>query len=96
MGLHMTYPPWMECMKQGLLDVCTVLPNANPQTLTAGRSARHSKFPECTECQVRRKRWHSAASKVGSDPRQVQQLYDLVLEHNKEWQADRRVALVSD
>ena len=96
MGLHMTYKPWMTCMKQGLHDVCTVLPNANPQTLTAARSARHSKFPECTECQERRKRWHSAASKVGSDPREVQQLYDLVLEHNKEWQADRRVALVSD
>ena len=30
-------------MKQGLLDVCAVLPNANPQTLTAGRSAHHSK-----------------------------------------------------
>ena len=96
MGLKLSYRPWMECMKQGLLDVCTVLPNANPQTLTAGRSARHSKFPECTECQERRKRWHSAASKVGSDPGQVQQLYDLVLEHNKEWQADRRVALVSN
>ena len=95
-GLKLSYPPWMECMKQGLLDVCMVLPNANPQTLTAGRSARHAKFPECTECQERRQRWHSAAAKVGSDPREVQQLYDLVLEHNKEWQAERRVALVSD
>jgi len=80
-------------MKQGLHDLCRLLPGADANKLLCSRSARHSKFPECVECHDRRARWHSAACKAGSDPAEVARLAAEVLEHNKEWQGDRQVAL---
>ena len=80
-------------MRQGIVDACKELKGSIPEEVTASRSGRHSRFPECSECHSRRELWFSAACKPGSDPKEVARLYNLVLEHNREWQADRAVAL---
>ena len=92
-GMYLEYKAWKRSMAQGIVDVCRELPGADPKRVKCGRTANHSNFPECSECQSRRNRWLSAAKSVSSDPAVVQYLYNQLLEHNREWHADRSVAL---
>lgn len=71
------------------------LQSKNPQKdvkLTLTRSARHSKFPECKDCQKLRTDYQKVASKLSSSKEEVQKKYDALLAHTKEWQLDRETA----
>jgi hypothetical protein len=81
-------------MAQGLFNVARFHKDCIPETLKCGRSARHSNFGECNECQERRKAWLKAARYSGSDPDVVRDLYQAVLDHNSDWQKDRAEALL--
>lgn len=69
------------------------LDGADPATLRASRSARHSKFPECSTCSSLRKAWKIAACSDASTPEQVQEAFQAFLDHTQEWHADRQTAL---
>lgn len=60
--------------------------------LTVTRSARHSKFPECKECQQLRTEYQKVASKLSAAKEVVKQRYDALVAHTQEWQLDREVA----
>jgi hypothetical protein len=92
-GMLLSYKSWKDCMAAGLYNVAVIYKGCDPVTLTCGRSARHSNFGECNECQGRRKAWLEAARSPGSDPRVVKALYQAVLDHNKQWSEDRAEAL---
>lgn len=57
------------------------------------RSARHSKFPECTDCQILRQDYVNAVSKLGGDQNEEKQCLDRMIAHAKEWQAEREAAI---
>ena len=84
---------WKECSVEGLKLTAALLPGADPKKLKASRSARHSKFPECQNCQDRRKAWMDACQNLSSDKEVVERLYAELLEHQKEWSSDRATAL---
>jgi hypothetical protein len=69
------------------------LPGSDLDKLRVKRSANHSAFPECDECQQRRKRYYNAAKARGADQSVVAELYRAVLEHKQEWANDRSAAL---
>jgi len=89
------FSAWRQCPKPALQQLHTEnkLPGSDPAKLRLKRSAKHSAFPECTTCQNNRKDFHAAASARGADPAVVQQKYQKVLDHQKEWSDDRQVAL---
>lgn len=86
---------WMECAKEALLQLTRKLPGqaGTGKILTMGRCARHSKFPECTECQERRKAWMSAVKQRAPNKELVERLYNAMLEHQEEWSKDRHEAI---
>ena len=92
-GLYLGKKQWKECSAEGLKLVAALLPGADPNKLKASRSARHSKFPECQNCQDRRKAWMDACQNLSSDKELVESLYAELLEHQKEWSSDRATAL---
>jgi len=69
------------------------LPGSDLDKLRMKRSANHSAFPECDECQQRRKRYYNAAKARGADPSVVAEFYRAILEHKQQWADDRSAAL---
>ena len=65
----------------------------NPESIRVKRSARHSNFPECSECQ----RLRAAYLKIMTTPGASQEVRDrawaLLREHMVKWQSDRSTAL---
>ena len=57
------------------------------------RSARHSKFPECTDCQTLRNDYVEVASKLTADQTIVDHLLQRMLDHAQDWQGDREAAM---
>ena len=53
------------------------------------RSARHSKFPECTSCSELRRAYVDAAKKAVTAPNIVERAWQEYHEHQIKWQADR-------
>ena len=92
-GLYLGKSSWKTCAREGLRLVAALLPGADPNKLKASRAARHSKFPECQKCQDKRKAWMDACQNLSSDKEWVKFLYEDMLEHQKEWSADRATAL---
>ena len=85
---------WMRSRKLALEKMhAEFFSSVKTRTLTLVRAARHSKFPECTDCQ--RKKSHY--TKVASDPKSTTEAIDAALadlvEHQQKWQGDRETAL---
>ena len=57
--------------------------------LVCTRSARHSKFPECNDCQEKRRAYRIVASNPLSTPEQVAEKHNDLVEHYAMWQGDR-------
>ena len=57
------------------------------------RSARHSNFPECNDCQFLRDEYQNLAKLIGADRELLQEKYQALLDHAKDWQEDRALAL---
>jgi hypothetical protein len=89
----LSYKAWMKCVEPALLQIAPELPGSDPAKLKLKRSANHSNFPECQRCQELRKEYHRLASTPGADPALVKQKLDELLEHQREWSTDRKVAL---
>ena len=90
-----SYKLWRGCSKAGLIQLHEQnhLPGSDIAKLRLKRSAKHSAFPECTECQERRKAYYAAAKERGANPNVVAEKYNAVLQHQKEWGDDRKAAL---
>eukprot|EP00966_Prymnesium_polylepis_P124371 2876185-Prymnesium_polylepis.2 len=61
-------------------------PSGTHKTLdTVTRSARHSKFPECNDCQDKRRAYRIAASNTNSTPEQIAAKHQDVVEQSEMW-----------
>ena len=89
----MSYKVWKRCIDPALQLLAGKLANCEPEQLRLKRSANHSNFPECDECQERRKELHAALRQAGANPAVIAELNAKVLAHRDEWQADRTQAL---
>ena len=67
-------------------------PSATDGKLTLSRSARHSKFPECSFCQIKRGNYKRIASNPRSTSEQIAAAYKELADHAAEWQGDREAA----
>ena len=67
--------------------------DAEGRKLKLVRSARHSKFPECTDCQRLRKAYVDLAKMLSSSKEVVDQAHAELVAHSKAWQEDREYAL---
>ena len=68
-------------------------PGVSDKRLTVARSARHSKFPECTDCQKLRTQYKTLASSPKASAAQVEKAYAELLAHAAQWQQDRETAI---
>ena len=95
-GCRMVLKPkqWMRQRKHALHALQSqFFPTVADKKLTCVRSARHSKFPECTDCQKKRATYKSLASNPKVPARAVAAAYEDMVAHATKWQADREVAL---
>ena len=85
---------WMRSRKFAITELHNqFFPGITHTKLTVSRSARHSKFPECTECQQRRKTYKDLASNPRAIASQVHAAYTALVDHSTSWQKDRETAL---
>eukprot|EP00966_Prymnesium_polylepis_P101271 2345529-Prymnesium_polylepis.1 len=56
-------------------------PSGTDKTLTVTRSARHSKFPECIDCQDKRRAYKVTASNPNSTPEQIAARHQDIVAH---------------
>ena len=89
----LAYKGWKKCIPAGLRLAAECLDGCDPDKLRLARSARHSKFPECTSCQEKKKRYVEAMNDPSASPEARQRAYDDLEQHMKEWTSDRKVAL---
>ena len=68
-------------------------PGVSDKRLTVARSARHSKFPECTDCQKLRTEYKTLASSSKASAAQVEKAYADLVAHAAQWQQDRETAI---
>lgn len=94
-GKPLLYRQWRRARGKALAVLQQELYQESPagKKLRLVRSARHSKFPECTDCLELRKAYINVASKLTSDPKVVEEHLRCMLEHARDWQADRETAL---
>ena len=93
-GMTLKPKQWMRCRSRALEAMHNAFPpNVHHMKLNLVRAARHSKFPECTDCQRLRERYREVASDSKSTEVQVAQAYQALIEHAKLWQGDRETAL---
>lgn len=90
----LSYKVWKALMLPGARQLASSLETSvDPEHIKVKRSARHSNFPECTECQ----RLRAAYLQVMSSPTASQDARDAALadfkRHLMAWQGDRQVAL---
>ncbi|MEM7504933.1 MAG: hypothetical protein AAF417_23105, partial [Pseudomonadota bacterium] len=85
---------WRRACAPSLRQLAAEYYPTEPQTkLKLVRSARHSKFPECDTCQKTRKEWIKVLSSSSSAAEQIEEKYQEMLAHQKEWQLERKTAL---
>ena len=85
---------WMRQRKDALQMLHSqFFPMVTNKTLTVCRSARHSKFPECTDCQKLRTSYQKLGRSSKSTAIQVSNAHDESVAHAKLWQDDRATAL---
>ena len=68
-------------------------PGVSDNRLTVARSAMHSKFPECTDCQKLRTEYKTLASSSKASAAQVEKAYADLVAHAAQWQQDRETAI---
>ena len=85
---------WMRQRKHALDALQSkFFPTVTDKKLTCVRSARHSKFPECTDCQKKRVTYKNLASNPKAPASAVAAAYEDMVAHALQWQADRETAL---
>ena len=96
---HSGYKPlsrkvWMLCKAQGVQLLGAQLPDC-PDTskIRVVRSARHSNFPECNDCQGLRQKYRRVMSNPSSTAEARKEALDELKAHHMEWSRDREVAI---
>ena len=85
---------WMRHRKKAIAKLQDeFFPSVKDKKLTVSRSARHSKFPECTDCQKYRSQYKKVVSNPKSTKEQTEAAYQLMAAHASQWQQDRETAL---
>ena len=85
---------WMRQRTKALAQLHQeFFPSIFDKRLTLSRSARHSKFPECTDCQRLRETYKTLASSSKSSADQVATAYNALTAHAALWQQDRETAI---
>ena len=92
-GLILSRKTWMDCLSEALARIARLLPGCDPAKLRASRCARHANFPKCTTCQERDKAWRDAVKDISATPEYIQEKFEAILEHVKQWSGDRAAAL---
>ena len=88
------YKAWKAKMKAGGKLVCEQLKDCRDVSkIRVVRSARHSKFPECTECQRLRAAYLKVLCDAGSSDAARATAQRELREHMSQWQTDRACAL---
>ena len=59
-GLFFEYKSFMKGIKPALITIARELPECDASKLRFGRAERHSKFPECSDCQEFRAAYYAA------------------------------------
>ena len=67
-GLFFEYKAFMKLIKPALKVIASELPECDAAKLSFGRSERHSKFPECSQCQQLREAYLSALANPSCSP----------------------------
>lgn len=67
-------------------------PTVTDRKLSVTRSARHSKFPECTNCQLLRRNHLKIVSAPNATAEQINASTEALLRHAAEWQGNREKA----
>ena len=92
--LALRFKQFMRAQKKALaIKQEDILPNHPPRTLKFKRSAKHSKFPECTKCQELRGEYYRLAKTPGVDPDAVAKAMKNLMDHMLDWKGDREFAL---
>ena len=92
-GVYLKMRSWMRALPMALKELKTEYYPNERRNLALVRSARHSNFPECNDCQNLRREYIDAATGVGADTKLVAEKYEAMMEHHREWMAGRSVAL---
>ena len=88
------YKAWKHQMLMGAQQLCESLGDCRDvRKIRVKRSARHSKFPECTDCQRLRARYLQVMSNPGSSEAEREQALHELQVHMGQWQTDRSTAL---
>ena len=94
-GFYLSYKHFMRCMKAAAIACVEeehgVMPGQSSK-VRVSRSARHSKFPACTACDVLSKDYVTDAANPLADPQEVEQKLSKLLAHQKQFMADRTLA----
>ena len=92
--MRLSYKRWMKCMKPAA--VLTAAANGSPEEHAAqvkvSRSARHSKFPNCTNCHEYRTDYITLASDPLAPPWKVAAALKKWLDHQNQFMSDRLTA----
>jgi hypothetical protein len=90
----LSYKPWKSQMLPGARQLASTFADcSNPECIRVRRSARHSHFPECVDCQRRRAAYLQVMSAPGSSAASRDEALQSLQEHMSEWQTDRSIAL---
>ena len=94
-GFYLSYKGFMGCMKAAAV-ACVEEEHGktrdDAEKVRTSRSARHSKFPMCTSCDVLSRDYISEASNPLADPVVVAEKLQKLLAHQKQFMADRTTA----
>jgi hypothetical protein len=85
---------WMRNRKFAIKKLhAEFFPSVTHPKLTVVRSARHSKFPECTDCQILRRDYKALALNARASEEKRADAYTKMVNHAVQWQTDRETAL---
>ena len=84
---------WMAHQKPALAQLQAQFYPGATRNLVCTRSARHSKFPECNDCQDKRRAYRIVASNPASTPEQIATVHRDIVAHSEMWQGDREKGL---
>ena len=85
---------WMRQRKPAVATLHSqFFPTVTDRKLTVVRSARHSKFPECTDCQKLRCEYKKLAANPKASEILVDAAWQRLTNHASQWQKDRETAI---
>ena len=94
-GFYLSYKQWYACMKPAAAACVAAehgIPADKSVRVRVTRSARHSNFPMCTTCDTTSKEYVRESSNPLADPDDVAEARKQMLDHQRQFAADRTCA----